>query len=1558
MPVTTTLFGISNASIFVGYNPNAEGTDGTSFNTGDDEILDDGDLHGDAVGFLANNIDIGLVFASVDKSAGGWTVNMPRFWALQADIALLTPVGLPSEFVLRFEQVRLSLNRGGRYGATVGSSLWVNWTASFPDPDGADDPATDDELENPVPAGIEVPTGAEDEPVYIDFEDPIFGISAHNVKLAISDFVFISGGFAFEVGGRENVDVDTAGLGVGGSALAGLVNGGPVASETDPTDGSTKATSNASTIWNLPVVTRLLGISHASVFIGYNPNATGTTGTSFDTGDDLVLDEGDLSNDAIGFLASDINIGLVFANVDKDPAKAWMNQLPNFWALKATVGVLAPIGLPSEFQLKLEGVQLTLNRGGAVNAAPQTEAWVNWTKSYPDPDGADDPDTTPAVEGPVPAGFAVPTGLDNDPVYIDFDDPIFGISATKVTLAISDFVYLTGGFAFQQGGRERVDISTAGLTPGSASAYAASIGISAEDPTNGTVKATATGSDLWNVPVVTTLIGISNASVFIGYNPNSEGTDGTSFNPGTDGILDDTDLSDDAIGLLANGITVGIVLAKVEPIASATWDDSLPTFFAVRATIALLTPVGLPDDLVFRFEGVGLSLNRGGAISGVAENAWIDWKHSLPAATGDPEGLQIPTGLGNAPVTIDFDDPIIGVEGQKIVISIFDFVHVSGGFAFEKGGMETVTVNTGLVLTGPDAGTCAQLAAAATAATLEGTELSSDCRTLTGVEVETMKIGVYNASVFIGYNPGGFDMGTDGILQEAELGDGAIGFLAGGLNLGFVMASFVRGLFTRTMGEQVPTFYAIRGHIDELMLVGVPDITLKAFDGDVSVNVGSKWSTATSPGGPSIDWAASFPDPDGDDDSATEAVENPTPAGIEVPTGGDNPSVYIDYDGYLIGGGVNKFFLQISSFVYLSGGFYFEYGAVRDMPLTDGIVDTSLIQAAAEAAHLGVITDYVGLAHKELRFMTIGAQDVHAFVGLNGPDWVDADGDGEIDRDSDGQIIDAEVNHDAVGLVLDDVDFALALMTPLNPVDPTRYIALKASAAKVALVGIDGLVATAKNLIVQLNISTPTLYGLPLLPVVDFAQWNTDNPDDQFAVKVAAPESFGGDPVVVPFTFDSALIRASGQFNLNVFGVLALSGSLAFNLGKAVDATLADSGHTVIDNVVTMTIGGSNLLGFVGYAPNSGSAWQLNTDGSVHWVDADGNDCTPSLTVDCEIVQNPNAIGLLINDLDFGIFVGVKTPSTTDVTAGVFVATNIVIDSFGLIGVPGITALGTLAILLNLGLALGQNSAAGGIDFKRTFKYDPDGVQEASEGADGSTSSCTVDNPSTDADPNCDDLPGLALDTGDPSNPILIDFDTTFISVYLAGVLNIVDFVQALGVFYLEADDQGLKLLADAQLLVGPDKIPNPTAGNVSGNHGSGVTPILEIGALGVLIINGQGIAADLDVDFSLNVTGISVNASARILFNSTGVLQQVEIPGRLYDFLSDQAAVSSLAQDLLDRLSACTPQPEGRRRPSTATRSAARHPTSATAPLCSTCCTTRAGRSPPRAARAPTWWC
>ena len=35
----------------------------------------------------------------------------------------------------------------------------------------------------------------------------------------------------------------------------------------------------------------------------------------------------------------------------------------------------------------------------------------------------------------------------------------------------------------------------------------------------------------------------------------------------------------------------------------------------------------------------------------------------------------------------------------------------------------------------------------------------------------------------------------------------------------------------------------------------------------------------------------------------------------------------------------------------------------------------------------------------------IGASDVHAFVGLDGPFWIDANGNGEVDRDANGKVV-------------------------------------------------------------------------------------------------------------------------------------------------------------------------------------------------------------------------------------------------------------------------------------------------------------------------------------------------------------------------------------------------------------------------------------------------------------------------------------------------------------------------------------------------------------------------
>ena len=1081
-------------------------------------------------------------------------------------------------------------------------------------------------------------------------------------------------------------------------------------------------------------------------------------------------------------LANGIDVGLAFARVELIPGlTTWDDNLPKFWAIHGFIANLVPVGLPDGFRLSFEGVAVDINRGGPISTFAGSEAWINWEKSFPNSD-------------PTKVGLKVPTGEGNDPTYVNIDDPILGISATRVVLVLSDFVYISGGFAFEQGGREDVDIDTSGT---GLSTIAGLINASgACEPSNtdpGTLCATASGSTFWNIPVVTTKIGIYNASVFIGYNPIEPVEEGEepnandlSFDPGEDGTLDESDLSTDAAGLLANGITVAVAIAKVEQLLTGqTWRKMLPTFIAIDAMIAKLIILGLPPDLVFDFTGIGLAANHGGKVGAVAgSNAWVNWEKSFPEQVNDegevtrPAGLKVDTGTGNPPVYIDFDDPIIRVEAERVVISIYGFVHISGGFFFEKGGIETVVIDTGLRTDDPTLlAACAALLAGAEADAAAGgtAELSSDCApatpgngediTLSGVKVQTTKIGISNASIFIGYNPSPecldgaescptFDTGDDGILQQTELDPDAVGFLAGGINFGFVMANFLPGVFTQTvqagMAGKLPSFYAIKAHMDELALIGIPGIVLEALDANVEVNVGGKWTTASnalSP--PTINWAASFPDSDLTDDEVTP--------GFEIPTGGNNTPLVLVSEGFLIAGGVSSFTMQIADFVYVAGSFYFEFGPVETMPITAGVIDATII---AELDPTGTLANFVGGGEKALQFLKIGAQDVHMFVGIEGPYWVDTNGNGVIDRDSEGQIVDSEVNEDAIGLVIDDVDFALAIGTPVLRLDPTRYIALTASAAFAGLVGLEdeGLTAHAKGIDVALNISTPLVQGFPLLPVIDFdAYAKRDCPTtgtcpedklDPFQVKVAAPSELGGEAPAEDFMFPGLLVRASvADINIDVFGVLAVRGSIALELGPQVDVTLTNG--NVVEGVTTLTLGGANLLGFVGV---NGPHWTEDEDGNVIWKGG----CVPGPNVDCEVVLNPDAVGIGISDLDFGIFIGLKGDVTNP---NVFIAADVRVDGFGLVGLPdGFTAAGTLAVALNLGFGL---AGLAGIDFKRSFTYDPDGEQEEP----GDPGSQCASGEVIEGDPHCDDLPGLALNSGNDDNPILIDFEDTFISV-------------------------------------------------------------------------------------------------------------------------------------------------------------------------------------------------
>src|SRR5207244_1168596 len=87
-----------------------------------------------------------------------------------------------------------------------------------------------------------------------------------------------------------------------------------------------------------------------------------------------------------------------------------------------------------------------------------------------------------------------------------------------------------------------------------------------------------------------------------------------------------------------------------------------------------------------------------------------------------------------------------------------------------------------------------------------------------------------------------------------------------------------------------------------------------------------------------------------------------------------------------------------------------------------------------------------------------------------------------------GSVVVDTTDTDAVGLVINKFDFGMAMMRPTNPLDFAKYFALKASAEEISLVGVDNVTVSARKLLVELNQSTPSIYGIPLFPVVDFAR--------------------------------------------------------------------------------------------------------------------------------------------------------------------------------------------------------------------------------------------------------------------------------------------------------------------------------------------------------------------------------------------------------------------------------------------------------------------------------------
>ena len=167
-------------------------------------------------------------------------------------------------------------------------------------------------------------------------------------------------------------------------------------------------------------------------------------------------------------------------------------------------------------------------------------------------------------------------------------------------------------------------------------------------------------------------------------------------------------------------------------------------------------------------------------------------------------------------------------------------------------------------------------------------------------------------------------------------------------------------------------FYSLKATADDFEFVGWDEIILSAEQIEINLNNGVPW-----PGGlgtPVVDFASSYP------------------AGFEVSTGGDPVSIY--FGGRKIGFSSERITVQLSQFVYITGSFAFEKGPAASVHIATGLPSDALdilesLLNAATGTNLGTQIKNYGTVIEDVHVSTfqIGASNVHAFVGLNGPYW-------------------------------------------------------------------------------------------------------------------------------------------------------------------------------------------------------------------------------------------------------------------------------------------------------------------------------------------------------------------------------------------------------------------------------------------------------------------------------------------------------------------------------------------------------------------------------------------
>ena len=310
--------------------------------------------------------------------------------------------------------------------------------------------------------------------------------------------------------------------------------------------------------------------------------------------------------------------------------------------------------------------------------------------------------------------------------------------------------------------------------------------------------------------------------------------------------------------------------------------------------------------------------------------------------------------------------------------------------------------------------------------------------------------------------------------------------------------------------------------------------------------------------------------------------------------------------------------VNIGQFVNLSGSFSFQSGEVRDV-------------------------DLVGGGTKEVSLVTVGATGVRAFIGAEGPYWVDSNGSGVIDGSDIPET-------DSVGFAMSGLDFGLALLTPTAAGDSARYYALETSLTSFNGVFQDSGVAMSGDLSIRFN--TASEGG-----VIDFSQ--------QVGGNLSIPT--GAAPVELDF--NTELFVVEGGISLDLAGYVV--GTADFSFGQATtDVDTSNGALGVLADASLQVISLSNLNLFAGTGASLDVNDALDVTGAVGFAITAG-------TADLAMVR-PD-----------GLAAGDQTS---------YLGLELSLGGASLVGIPGVTMTASGSVLVNRATAPNGSEAANRID--------------------------------------------------------------------------------------------------------------------------------------------------------------------------------------------------------------------------------------------------------------------